>query len=654
MIDQHIRMLAAIMFTDMVGYSALMQVDEKTAKEKRDRHRKVLEDLIFIHQGKILQYYGDGTLTIFGSAIQAVICAVEIQRELQKEPKVPLRIGIHIGDIVWEDEGVYGDGVNIAARIEGFSVSGGILISDKVYDEIKNQTLLPAQSCGSYELKNIIRPVELFAITAEGIAVPELSEIEEKAGAIVKRSIAVLPFVNMSADPENEYFSDGITEEIINALTKIKGLRVTSRTSTFMFKRKNEDIRKIGHQLNVNTVLEGSVRKFKDRVRITAQLINTADGYHQWSEVYDRKVEDIFSIQDEISKSIARKLSQDMTECCKEPLVKTYTKDTEAYNLFLKGLFHWNKWTASDAHTAIKYFGEAAVKDPGFALPYSALANCYIFLGAYGFMTSKASYPKAKGYADKALQLDPNLAEAYTSKALVRLFFDWDWNGAYDAFKSALKLSPGSAIVHHCYTYYLQALGRMDEAVAEMETARILDPLSLVINNVLAEVYFYAGRLDDALEQINRTLELDPNFRGAIWNCGIMNLFKGNYQKAIDIYENLTKNYGDDPKSLSPLGLAYALSGNKEKAKECIQSLNELSKDNPGISLNLDYATIYRGLGEKDKMFCHLEKAVEEKVGGVIFLKSHPEWKKLSGDPRYSGLLKKIGLESKEQKLKLY
>jgi TolB-like protein len=184
--------------------------------------------------------------------------------------------------------------------------------------------------------KNIIKPVELFAITAEGIAVPELSEIEEKAGAIVKRSIAVLPFVNMSADPENEYFSDGITEEIINALTKIKGLKVTSRTSTFMFKRKNEDIRRIGHQLNVNTVLEGSVRKFKDRVRITAQLINTADGYHQWSEVYDRKVEDIFSIQDEISKSIAQKFSEDMTECCEEPLVKTYTKDAEAYNLFLK------------------------------------------------------------------------------------------------------------------------------------------------------------------------------------------------------------------------------------------------------------------------------------------------------------------------------
>jgi len=639
-------MLAAIMFTDMVGYSALMQVDERTAKDKRDRHRKVLEDAILIHQGKILQYYGDGTLIIFGSAIQAVVCAVEIQRELQKEPKVPLRVGIHIGDIVYEDEGVYGDGVNIASRIESLSSPGGILISDKVYDEIKNQPELPARSFGSFELKNIIKPVELFAVTAEGISVPKLEEIEQKAGAAVRKSIAVLPFVNMSPDPENEYFSDGITEEIINALTKVKGLKVTSRTSTFMFKARNEDIRNIGHQLNVNSVLEGSVRKFKDRVRISAQLINTADGYHQWSEVYDRKLEDIFSIQDEISKTIAEKLRDDLVlPVPEETLVKSYTKDLDAYNLFLKGLFYWNKWTSGDVHTAIKYFGEAIAKDPGFVLPYSSLANCYIFLGAYGFLPSKISYPKAKWYLDKALQLDPNLAEVYTSMALVKLFYDWDLNGAYDAFQNAVRLNPGSAFVHHSYAYYMMAIGRMNEAIAEIETARTLDPLSLIINNVMSEVYFYAGRYDDALDQVTRTLELDQNFRGAKWNCGVLNSFKGNYDKAIEIFEDLRDKYGEDPKALAPLGFAYAVSGNREKAVECIHTLNELSINNPDISLNLDYAIIYRGLNERDKMYCHLEKALAEKVGGVIFLKSHPEWKKLSGDPRYRDLLKRIGVE---------
>jgi TolB-like protein/Flp pilus assembly protein TadD len=446
----------------------------------------------------------------------------------------------------------------------------------------------------------------------------------------------------MSPDPENEYFSDGITEEIINALTKVKGLRVTSRTSTFMFKQKNEDIRKIGHQLNVTSVLEGSVRKFKDRVRITAQLINTADGYHQWSEVYDRDLEDIFFIQDEISKTIAKKLSDDlMAAAGEDSLVPSHTADVEAYNLFLKGLFHWNKWTASDVHTAIKFFAESSSKDPHFALPYSALSNSYIFLGAYGFMGTKMSYPKARAYAQKALQLDPNLGEAYNSYALIKLFFDWDWGGSYEAFQNALRLKPGSGLVHQSYTYYMMAMGRIDEALSEIETARMLDPLSIVINNVLAEVYFYAERYDDALKQLDRTLELDPGFRGAIWNRGIMNLFNGNHETAIEIFEELTRL--EDPKSIAPLGYAYAVSGNKEKAVQCIEALNEVQKNNPEISINMDYAIIYRGLNDKEKMYCHLEKAYEEKAVGVIFLKSHPQWKKLSGDKNYEELLKKIG-----------
>ena len=300
-----IRMLAAIMFTDMVGYTALMQKDEKKAKSLRDRHRSVLDEIINKHQGRILQYYGDGTLVIFGSAIESVLCAVEIQRELQKEPVIPLRIGIHSGDIVYDDEGVYGDGVNIASRIEALSISGAVLISDKLYSEIKNHPSLLAESLGSYQLKNVIEPIEIFALINPGLKIPSQLQLKIKEGYKEKNSIAVLPFVNMSTDPENEYFSDGITEEILNALTKVEGLKVTSRTSSFAFKGKNEDIREIGNKLNVNSVLEGSVRKFSNKVRITAQLINTKDGYHLWSEVYNRNLEDIFDVQDEISRQIA-------------------------------------------------------------------------------------------------------------------------------------------------------------------------------------------------------------------------------------------------------------------------------------------------------------------------------------------------------------
>ncbi|HEY6437548.1 MAG TPA: adenylate/guanylate cyclase domain-containing protein, partial [Ignavibacteriaceae bacterium] len=278
-------MLAAIMFTDMVGYTALMQENERQAKILRDKHRAVLERLILEHRGQILQYYGDGTLTIFGSAIEAAICGAKIQKELQLEPKVPLRIGIHAGDVVYDDEGVYGDGVNIASRIENIAIPGSVLISDKINDELKNQTEISSVFMGRYELKNVKHPVKVFALKSDGLALPSPDQLEGKS-AVAGNSIAVLPFVNLSAEKDNEYFSDGITEELLNALAKVEGLLVTSRTSSFAFKGKNTDIREIGKMLDVKTVLEGSVRKYGNRVRVTAQLINSENGYHKWSETY--------------------------------------------------------------------------------------------------------------------------------------------------------------------------------------------------------------------------------------------------------------------------------------------------------------------------------------------------------------------------------
>jgi TolB-like protein/class 3 adenylate cyclase len=277
-----LRQLAAIMFTDMTGYTAMMQEDEQRAKILRDRQRQVLESLIPAHHGKIIQYFGDGTLSIFGSAIDAVRSAIAIQKELQQEPKVLLRIGLHSGDISHDKDGVYGDSVNLASRIEALGVPGAVFISDKVFDEVKNQNEIKTALLGKFNLKNVKRQVEVYAIANGGLVVPSAAQISVKAGS--EKSIAVLPFVNMSADPENEYFSDGISEEILNALAKVEGLQVTARTSSFSFKGKNEDVRQIGNKLGVTAILEGSVRKAGKKLRITAQLINTADGYHIWSE----------------------------------------------------------------------------------------------------------------------------------------------------------------------------------------------------------------------------------------------------------------------------------------------------------------------------------------------------------------------------------
>ncbi|HJW28301.1 MAG TPA: adenylate/guanylate cyclase domain-containing protein, partial [Saprospiraceae bacterium] len=302
------RLLAVVMFADMMGFTALMQEDEQKAKFHKDRMRNILEQCIPFHHGKIIQNYGDGTLSIFNSAAEAVHCAIQMQLELQKEPKVLVRTGLHMGDVSFDEHNIYGDCVNLTSRIESLSVPGAVLISDKLRDEIKNQKDITAVSLGKFNLKNVKQPVEIFAVTNEGLVVPTSAQVGTKVGS--EKSIAVLPFINMSADPENEYFSDGIAEEILNALTHVDGLQVCSRSSSFTFKGKNKDARQIGGELGVASVLEGSVRRAGQKVRITAQLTNTADGYQIFSEVYDGSLDDIFKVQDEISQKIVTRLKE--------------------------------------------------------------------------------------------------------------------------------------------------------------------------------------------------------------------------------------------------------------------------------------------------------------------------------------------------------
>ncbi|MFC2093829.1 tetratricopeptide repeat protein [Bacteroidota bacterium] len=646
--QEGIRQLAAVMFTDMVGFTALMQKDEKKAKSNRDRHRKVLEKHIFEHLGKILQYYGDGTLSIFGSAIEAVICAKEIQLELQKEPQVPLRIGIHLGDIVYEDDGAYGDGLNVASRIESLSVAGAVLFSDKVHDEIKNHPELTEKSLGKFELKNVKQPVEIFALTNETLTVPEPGELIGK-GKTTEKSVAVLPFVNMSADPENEYFSDGISEELINALTRVEGLLVTSRTSSFAFKGKNHDIREIGSRLDVGTILEGSVRKSGNKIRITAQLINTSDGYHFWSEVYDRKLEDIFEVQDEISNKIASKLKNELVDGkIKEPLVKSRTKNLEAYNLLLKGKFYFNKWSPPDTYKALEFFKKASEKDSDYSLPYTWIAGCYSFLGAIGYLHPQDAYPRAKEFALKSLELDSNLPDAHLSIGLVKFFFEWDWEGAKKSLQKSIELNPSYAIAHQFYAMYLKLMDKTEGAVREAEQAYFLDPLSAPICHCLGDIYFHVGRFDLAEEQYRKTLELDPNFGNAFIGLGLIYWENDELKKALEIFNKVQKMPGCELWAISFKGFTYAMMGNEEKALECLNNLKEKERTQKEIFRDIDFAVIYTGLKDYDKVFYHLERAYDGRQGGLIFIKNRP-WKEIQKDPRFKTLMDKIGLPFKTQ-----
>lgn len=639
------RQLAAIMFSDMFGYTALMQQNEQLAKDKLRRLKQVLETSVAACNGKILQNYGDGALSIFTSAIDGVNCAVAIQQKLQQEPKIDLRIGIHIGDISIEDDVIYGDGVNLASRVESLAVPGSIFISEKVFDEIRNQENLRAIELGYFEFKNVIKPVRIFAINNQGLIVPTRKELKGKTKEPSNR-LAVLPFLNMSADPENEYFGDGITEELLNALTKVDGLQVTSRTSAFAFKGKNTDIREIGIQLNVDKILEGSVRKAGNRVRIAVQLINAADGYHVWSEIYERDLTDIFAVQDEISSIIANKLRENLTKReQEETLGNVPTHNLEAYTLFLKGLHFYNKITPNDTKKAIAYFEKAITLEPGYANAYAMAAASYAFLGATGQMQPNEAFEVVHRYSDKALKLDSSLAAGYMAKGSAYLFYDWNWKPAYDSLQKAIALNSAATGAHQLLSFYYMITGRKSEAVDIMEKAFEVDPLSPMVHKSLADAYLNAGRADDALKQAELLLDIHPQMGIAIELKGWCVGMKGDWKKAAEIFEEFHRLHIKHPlKGLFSLGCAYANSGDVKKALECIHKIEQLQVEEPGVVLDADLAMIWLSLGEKDKAFHYLFQCVEKKMGPVAIIINHPMFKVPSDDPKYQLLKEKMNL----------
>ncbi len=638
---KEIRMLAAIMFTDMVGYTVMMQEDERKAKALRDRHREVLQNLITEHKGQILQYYGDGTLAIFGSAIEATICGARIQQELQSDPKVPLRIGIHAGDIVYDDEGIYGDGVNVASRIENLALPGSVLVSDKVNEELKNQTDVSTSELGTFKLKNVRYPLRVYSVSSHGITVPTPDQVAGKINT-AEHSIAVLPFVNMSADKENEYFSDGITEEILNTLAKVDGLMVTSRTSAFAFKGKNEDIREIGKQLGVKNVLEGSVRKHGNKVRVTAQLINVEDGYHKWSEVYDRNLEDIFAVQDEIASSISDQMRKSLKIHKPTPqATKVPTENIDAYNLYLKGMFYWYKWSPDNVQKAMKFLEEAIEIEPGFALPYAGLSACNVFLGAVGILPPKIAYPNAEKHVLKALKLDNSIPEAHISLAMVKYFGGWNWVGSEKSFIKALELNPNSATAHQYYAMLLATLGYNKKALKEAELAYQLDPLNAPISAMLAFNYHNVNMLNESMEQYKLTAEIDPEFHEAWSGRGWVYYKMGEIDKAIETFESVLNYPGFRHNSLSGLGYLYAKNGQFEKSDHCLKELEEM--ETPDLQLDVEFAIIYTGLGDFDKVFELLNSACDKRLGGLNFIKSK-YWKDIHDDSRFIKLLNRMGL----------
>jgi len=471
--------------------------------------------------------------------------------------------------------------------------------------------------------------------------VEKQKDVKPEAGPLP--SIAVLPFVNMSADLENEYFSDGLTEELINALTQLKDLRVVARTSSFAFKGKEIDIREIGNRLNVQKVLEGSVRKAGNRIRITAQMINIEDGYHVWSERYDRDLEDVFAIQDEIAREIASKLKMRFREKRAPEIVST-SPDVGAYELYLKGRYYFNKFSPEWIHKAIDSFSEAIVIDSEFALAYAGLAEAYVFLSTpLGVLESTVAMPKAKEAAEKALKLNSNLPEAYVSLGAIATFYDWDSEKAHHYLQRAIQLNPNSANARIWYELAYSVLDQnFDEALAQLTVALKLDPLNLLVRIRMAYIYYYRYDFDTAIQYCNQIVHIEPGL--ATGYHGLMDAHgqKGEYEQAIIEGEKAVELGRYGPAFVGVLGLYCARAGKQERARELLSILLEQSKTEPVSPFWI--AVIYMGLGEEDHMYAWFEKGYEQRDGNLLYLFG-PPLDSIREDPRFIALRRKMGFE---------
>jgi TolB-like protein/class 3 adenylate cyclase/AraC-like DNA-binding protein/Tfp pilus assembly protein PilF len=640
--EKKVRQLMAIMFTDIVGYTALMEEDESNATVLRARHREVFGKQHTLHGGEIVQYYGDGTLSVFKSAVAATLCAIDIQKLLQEGKPVPLRIGLHMGDIVFDKTEVYGDGVNFASRIESLATESSILLSGKLNDELKNHSSISTISLGHFELKNIVEPVEVFAVTNTGIKVPQPFELKGKQKA-ARKTIAVLPFVNISI-PEDEYFSDGITEEIINALSKIKNLKVTSRTSSFFFKNKNVPLKQIAKELDVSAILEGSVRRSSDTIRITAQLIQADEDFHFWSETWDRKLQNIFEIQDEISLHIAEKLREQFGHFeIQDHLVSKQTDSIDAYGYSLKAKYYNHKWNPEDMKTAISLYEKAIELDPDHTESYLGLADCYGFLATMGFMPYQEAWGKTAQFTRKALSLNDQLPGAYYQLSNIAFFTACDYREAFKQMSKAIELKPNYVEAQQFMSFLYVIAGEKEKSREHLELSLSIDPLSQETAFFSSYFSYMMEDYEAALVKLNRCLEHNPkNTPAHSVKCYCL-LMMGRCDEVIHYFDtpDLSAMWSEGD-ILGLTGLAYAMKKDHIQTSKYLTQLLEQAQTPEGFRAHTFLLLMYGVTGDCDKAFDWISQAVENKSPLLLFNFADPLLNLIKKDPRYAAFHKLI------------
>lgn len=658
--------LRSLLVSDLVGSTALAERlgDQHVAKVMK-HHDRLARDLVTKHGGREIDKT-DGFLLLFRRPLNAVQYALEYHQALatlgeEMGESILSRVGIHLGEVIIRENPaadvergakpieVEGLAKPIAARLMSLAEGRQTLMSRGAFD-LARRSMLDAEpnaknlvwkSHGSYALKGLEEAIEVFEVGEEGfapLASPRDSEKAQRLSGVPPASIAILPFTDMSPEKDQQYFCDGLAEDIINSLSNIQNISIPARTSTFSLRSKGLDIREIGRKLNVQAVLEGSLQKAGNQLRITAQLISVESGCPLWSERYDRQMSDVFAIQDEISLALVEQLK---VKLLAEVSVKRYTNNVEAYENYLKGRFDWYRRTEQSLKRSIEYFHQAAEKDPDYALAYAGLADSYSILGVY-YLRPKETFPRSMAAAKQALDLDDTLAEAHVSKGYALLYYEWNWAEAEREFLRAMELDPSYSFMYISYFNLMLATGRLEEALALSLKSLELDPLLFITSAGLGWAYFYTRDYDRAVSQLHQTVEMEPSFAlGRLW-CGWAYQKKGMHADAIAEIKQAVIYGGRSAMSEGYLAHAHAVSGNDVEARRSLDCLIESAARRyvPAYII----ALVWTGLGQPDRAFEYLEIAYEERYPYLILLNHDPKFDDLRSDQRFNDLVRRIGL----------
>ena len=658
------------MFNDIVDYAEHVQKDRPLAQLLLEKYREILRQGVSTHRGHEIKTFNDeaertglkgwvagpqtkgGTprlqsgesMVEFEDPLDATLCAIDIQRALHehnhgvpRQREIRLRIGIHFGDVERQQRDVFGEAVNIASRIELLAEPGGICLTEQVHDQIRHRTELHITKLAPTELEGVELKVGVYKI------MPSWERGERRStGQSNSERVAILPFANISADPSDEYFSDGLTEELISTLSKVRELSVISRTSVMQYKNKAKPIPEIGRELNAGTILEGSVRRGGNRVRITIQMIDAMKDKHLWAESYDREIQDIFAVQSDIAQRVAEVLRVQLLSSERQDIERRATDSTEAFALYLKGRYHWNERTRYGNDRAVRYFEEAVKLDPEYALAYAGLSDCYIIYADYGLMRPMEAYPKSREYAQKAIEIDPRLAEPHASLGLVYNNYEHRWPEAEEELKQAIELKPSYATASQWYGFFLQFRGRIDEAYDQIKRAKSLDPLSAIIGVNWGDTFLFKGQYKDSIEQYKGVLEDNGDFVEAHHMLGWAYYLDSQPEAAVDEMRKAVALSGGNSLVKGHLICLLGFLGRRDEANNLLEELNELSKSVYVPNLVMVEALI--GLGRPDEAFSYLERSHEEKSSKMLYLGIYPWYSAFRKDPRWAFFEARTGL----------